>query len=253
MPTLERPDVTLHYEAAGTGPPLLLTHGYAATSRMWEGQARTFSDRHQVVTWDMRGHGRSGSPDDPAAYSQDAAVADMGALLDALGHERAVVGGLSLGGFMSLAFHLTHRERVRALVIIDTGPGYKSEGPREGWNVMARKLADRIEADGLPHLATLSTEMNPDEHESARGLAQAARGILTQHDRRVIDSLPEIRVPTIVIVGEKDRAYRTPTDYMAAKIPGAEKVVIENAGHAVNLHQPERFDAALGEFLAGLD
>lgn len=252
MSTLERPDATLFYTADGAGSPLLLTHGYAATSRMWRGQAGTFRDRHQVVTWDLRGHGRSSSPDDPSCYSREASVADMAALLDALGHEQAIVGGLSLGGYLSLAFHLAHPERVRALVIIDTGPGYKREAPREEWNEMARGLADRLDQRGLEHLAKLSTEMDPSEHRSAAGLARAARGMLTQHDRSVIDSLPDIRVPTLVIVGEKDRAYRGPSDYMAAKIPGAQLAVIENAGHAVNLHQPERFDEVLGAFLERL-
>ena len=176
----------------------------------------------------------------------------MVALLDALGHEQAIVGGLSLGGYLSLAFHAAHPERVRALVVIDAGPGYKSEAPRKEWNEMARGLADRLEQRGLGHLAKLSAEMDPGEHRSARGLALAARGILTQQDARVIEALPTISVPTLIIVGEKDRTYRGPAAYMAERIPGAEKVVIPDAGHAVNLHQPERFDAALGAFLARL-
>jgi len=248
MSKLERPDVSLFYESSGDGPPLLLTHGYAATSRMWQGQAEALADRHEVIRWDMRGHGRSGSPADIAAYSQAAVVADMAALLDTLGHEEAIIGGLSLGGYMSLAFHLAHPERVRALVIIDTGPGYRSDAPREEWNEMARGLGDRLDERGLEHLSSLSQEMNPAEHESAEGLARAARGMLTQDSSHVIDSLPSIAVPTLVIVGEKDRAYLAASDYMARKIPGAEKVVIENAGHAVNLHQPERFNAVLRDF-----
>jgi len=249
MSTLERGDATLYYESVGEGPPVLLTHGFAATGRMWEGQARQFAGTHRVITWDLRGHGRSESPADATTYSEEATVADMAGLLDALGHERAVIGGLSLGGYMSLAFHLAHPERVRALVLIDTGPGYRSDAPRDAWNVGARKLGDRLERRGLDLLSTLSSEMNPSEHSSAAGLAGAARGMLTQRDSRVIESLPSIAVPTLVIVGEKDRQYLDATDYMANKIPGARKVVIADAGHAVNLHQPERFNEVLGEFL----
>ena len=249
MSKIDRNGLSLHYQTSGSGSPVLLTHGFAATSRMWLGQAEAFHDRNQVITWDMRGHGRSDSPDDASAYSVETTVADMAALLDLLGHERAVIGGHSLGGYMSLAFYMRHPERVRALLIIDTGPGYKSAAPREEWNEMAGGLARRLERDGLEHLAKLSSEMDPSEHSSASGLAMAAGGMLTQRDSTVLDSLPEIAVPALVIGGEKDRGYLAASDYMARKIPDAEQVVIANAGHAVNLHQPDHFNEALGSFL----
>jgi pimeloyl-ACP methyl ester carboxylesterase len=87
------------------------------------------------------------------------------------------------------------------------------------------------------------------QHRSAKGLAAAARGILTQKDARVIESLPSIGVPTLVLWGERDEAFAKPGEYMAAKIPGAKKVVLAGAGHAANLDQPEAFNAAVGEFL----
>src|SRR5678816_4413685 len=106
MATLARPDgVNLYYEVHGEGPVVLLTHGYSATSQMWTGQVAPLSKDHKLVTWDMRGHGQSDSPDDPALYSEPATVADMAALLDAVGADKAIVGGLSLGGYMSLAFN----------------------------------------------------------------------------------------------------------------------------------------------------
>ncbi len=113
-----------------SGPAILLTHGYSATSQMWRGQVEALSKDHRLVIWDMRGHGRSDSPDDPALYSEPATVADMAALLDTVGAKTAIVGGLSLGGYMSLAFHRVHPERVEALLIIDTGPGYKNDEAR---------------------------------------------------------------------------------------------------------------------------
>ena len=87
---------------------------------------------HQLVTWDMRGHGQSDSPEDAIAYSEATTIADMAGILDEAGAERAIVGGLSLGGYMSLAFHLAHPERVRALMLFDTGPGYKKDAPSRG-------------------------------------------------------------------------------------------------------------------------
>ena len=98
MPLLDRDGVRIHYEVHGKGPVVLLSHGYSATSQMWRGQIAALSKDHTLVTWDMRGHGRSDSPDDPARYSAEATIDDMAALLDAVGAERAVIGGLSLGG-----------------------------------------------------------------------------------------------------------------------------------------------------------
>jgi len=253
MPMLARDDgVGLYYEVHGEGPVILLTHGYSATSQMWRGQVEALSKDHKLVIWDMRGHGQSDSPDDPSLYSEPATVADMAALLDHVGAETAIVGGLSLGGYMSLAFHRVHPARVRALLIIDTGPGYKNDEARAGWNANALKTGERYERDGLAVLEAGSAERRTAQHRSARGLALAARGMLTQRDAGVISSLPEIRVPSIVIVGSQDTPFLAASDYMAAKIPGAQKAVIEGAGHAANIDRPEAFNAALLGFLQGL-
>ena len=101
---------------------------------MWRGQIEPFSERYKLIIWDMRGHGQSDYPADQGAYSEAATVADMNAaLLDAAGAEKAIVGGLSLGGYMSLAFHLAHPGRVEALLIIDTGPGYRQGRAARRW------------------------------------------------------------------------------------------------------------------------
>jgi pimeloyl-ACP methyl ester carboxylesterase len=258
MPMLKRDDgVSLYYEVhgpkkAGGAPTILLTHGYSATSQMWQGQVEALSKDHQLVIWDMRGHGRSDSPDDLAEYSEAKTVADMAALLDAVGAKSAIIGGLSLGGYMSLAFHRVHPERTDALLIIDTGPGYKNDEARAGWNRTSIKTAERYETDGLKVLETGSAERRQAQHKSAKGLALAARGMLTQRDAGVITSLPDIRVPSIVVVGSEDAPFLAASDYMASKIPGARKEVIEGAGHAANIDKPEAFNAAILGFLQSL-
>jgi len=249
MPKLERDGVQLYYEAHGEGPALLLTHGFSATSQMWKGQIDALAPHFTVITWDMRGHGQSDYPEDPAAYSEEATVADMAALLDRLGARSAVVGGLSLGGYMSLAFHRAHPERTRALLIVDTGPGYKNVEAREGWNRNAVARAERYEREGLGDLSAASAEVRDAHHRDAAGLARAARGMLTQRDPRVIESLPDIRVPSLIIVGENDTPFLAASDYMAARIPGAKKVVIPHAGHAANIDNPDAFNEALTAFL----
>ena len=249
MPKLNRNGVELYYEVHGEGTPVLLTHGYSSSSHMWEGQVGPFSKRYKLITWDMRGHGHTDYPADQGAYTEAETVADMAAILDAVGAKTAVIGGLSLGGYMSLAFHLAHPDRTQALLIIDTGPGYKKDEPRAGWNVTSIKRAEKLEAEGLPKGGGAETRTAP--HRDATGLAKAARGMLTQHDSRVIESLPNIQVPSLVVVGADDAPFIAASDYMAAKIPGAKKVVIAAAGHASNIDQPEAFNAAIVKFLAG--
>jgi pimeloyl-ACP methyl ester carboxylesterase len=253
MPKIDRNGVSIHYEVYGDGPPLILTHGYSSTSAMWQGQIAALSKRHKLVLWDMRGHGQSDYPEDPAAYSEAATVGDIEALLDEVGAQRAIVGGLSLGGYMSLAFYRAHPERVSALLIIDTGPGFKRDDAREAWNRRAYDTAERFEREGLAVLKSASRERSSVTHRDAHGLALAARGMLTQREARVIELLPAIKVPSLIVVGADDTPFLAASDYMAAKIPGATKVVISAAGHAVNIDQPQAFIDAVLPFLDGLN
>ena len=249
MPKIDRDGIKLYYEVHGSGPALLLTHGYSSTSAMWEGQVDALSKRHRLVLWDMRGHGQSDYPDDPSAYSEAHTVADMAALLDELGEPQAIVGGLSLGGYMSLAFYRVHPKRVRALLIIDTGPGFRKDEARAAWNRRAHDTGERFEREGLDVLKSASRERSTVRHRDASGLALAARGMLTQRDARVIESLPDIKVPTLVVVGAEDAPFLAASEYMATKVPGARKVVIPAAGHAVNIDQPQAFIDAVLPFL----
>ncbi|MGO9557776.1 MAG: alpha/beta fold hydrolase [Acidimicrobiales bacterium] len=254
MSTLTRDGVSLFYEVTGsdTGdPPLLLTHGYAASCRMWESNVPALSAARQVIIWDQRGHGRSASPPDEKAYSEAEFVEDMAAIIGQAGAPDAVIGGLSIGGYLSLAFHLAYPEKVAALILCDTGPGYKKAEPREDWNRMAIRRAEAFEEHGLQALGP-ATEVAGAGHRDAGGLAKAARGVLVQHDARVIESLPSISVPTLVVVGSKDAPFLAAADYLEAKIPGARKVVLEGAGHAANIDRADEFNHAVIEFLEAL-
>jgi pimeloyl-ACP methyl ester carboxylesterase len=255
MATLDRNGVKIHYEvhgpSGGQAPTLLLSHGYSSTSRMWDGQIAALKDRYQVIVWDFRGHGESDYPKDGALYSEELTVGDMLALLDLVGAKKAIVAGLSLGGYMSLAFNASHPDRVRALMLFDTGPGFKKDEARTKWNETAHKRAADLDARGLAALNS-SDEVKLTRHRDASGLAGAARGMLAQKNDRVIQSLDGIKVPTLVLVGANDTNFLAATDYMAAKIKGATKAVIPDAGHAANLHQPARFNQAVEAFLAKL-
>ena len=251
MPHITRDGVQVFYEVQGSGDPVLLSHGYSATSQMWAGQQDPLGSNYQLITWDMRGHGQTGSPEDQSQYSEAHTVDDMAAILDACGADTAVIGGLSLGGYMSLAFYVKYPERTRALMLFDTGPGYRNPRGREAWNETAETRARTFEEKGLDALGG-SAEVRVSQHRSAEGLARAARGMLAQFDSRVMDVLENIKVPTLVLVGANDGPFLGATDYMASKIPGATRVVIPDAGHASNIDQPEAFNRAVLEFLDSL-
>lgn len=251
MPHLDRNGVKIYYEDHGKGPAILLTHGYSATSQMWAGQTTALKSQYRIIIWDMRGHGKTDSPDDQSAYSEASTIDDMAAILDACEVKRAVIGGLSLGGYMSLAFNVKYPGKVKALMLFDTGPGYKNPKSREAWNATAIERAEVFETQGLDALSQ-SDEVRASMHHSAQGLANAARGMLTQSDSRIIESLPAIQVPTLVLVGADDAPFLAATGYMAKKIPNATQVTIPDAGHASNINQPTAFNEAVLSFLATL-
>lgn len=268
MPRVGVNGVSLYYEVAGHGPPLVLAHGFACGLRMWDPQVKALARRWRVVTYDVRGHGISEAPADPAAYSQPIFVADLRALLERLGIRRAAVGGLSMGGNIALNFALAHAEMVTALVIADTGAG--SDQTAE-WVATVHSLAGALEREGVeafadsalanPLFARYAAQGPAAERfirsclmtHRARGLALTAREVLAK--RPTIYSLgPRLRalaVPTLLIVGEHDEPCVKVHRFMAEAIPGARSVTIPGVGHLTNLEAPRAFTRAVTAFLAG--
>jgi pimeloyl-ACP methyl ester carboxylesterase len=248
MAHLERNGVRLHYEVDGGGPAILLSHGFAATSAMFQPNIAALAEAHTVITWDLRGHGDSDSPTDPAAYTADQSVADMAALLDQAGAHRAVIAGHSLGGYLSLEFQRAHPKRTAGLILIDTGPGYRSDSARAGWNEMAERYANRLEERGLAGLPS-GDELGAATHRRADGLVLAARHLMTQRDGHVLESLGSIALPVLVIVGGDDEPFLAGARYMAEKIPSATLEVIDGARHAPNITHADLFNALVVDFL----
>lgn len=244
------PDIayTLHGTPSGR-TPVLLTHGFSASQAMWAANLDAVGVDRQVLTWDLPGHGASvGSGE----LSHDGCIADMLELLDVLGAPRAVIGGMSLGGYLSLLFCARHPERVAALLLVDTGPGFRDETAREAWNAWVGELADDLEATGLAALRPGPESAAADHQAGADGLAAAARAILIQRNGEAFESLGMVAVPTLIVVGADDDRFMPAADAMARRIPGARRVTIENAGHAANMDQPAQFNRAVREFLEEL-
>ncbi len=228
---------------------VLLTHGFGASQAMWAPNLDALSVDRQVLTWDLPGHGASvGSGE----LSHEGCIADMLELLDVLDAPRAVIGGMSLGGYLSLLFCARHPERVAALLLVDAGPGFRDDAARETWNAWVYGLADDLEARGMVALRLGPESAAADHAAGAAGLAAAARAILSQRDGEALESLGTITVPTLIVVGAHDDRFLAAADAMARRIPGALRVTIENAGHASNMDQPAQFNGVVREFLEDL-
>jgi pimeloyl-ACP methyl ester carboxylesterase len=246
---LRRNGTGIHREVHGQGSAILLTHGFGATSRMWDEQIEEFTDRHRLILWDLPGHGESALP--AKAVSQTSLVEDMAAILDTAQAGRAVLVGLGIGGTLSLRFWRAYPERVRGLVLIGTMPGLRSPAARDIWNGQVGERASAMDRDGLDTLEG-GAEVDPRLHDCALSLAIAARGLLTQSDDGALPWLAEIDVPVLILVGSEDKPSLTAAEFMARTIPNAAKIVVRRANHAANIHKPDAVNAAIRDFLGRL-
>ncbi len=252
---LVRGEARIYHEVHGPekAPVLLLSHAFGASSAMWRAQIKPLAQTWRIITWDMRGHGLTKTPEASEHFSHQLTLEDMTALLEHYAPDhapnqapKAVIGGLSLGGYLSLMFAFTQPQNVRALLICDSGPGFKNDEAREKWNQTAHRQADALEKRGLGAAPKVPEGVR---HLSATSLALAARFILTQNNDDVIQRLDQLRVPTLIVVGADDKPFQGAADYMERKIPDADKVVIPNAEHYANDDNPETFNAAVLDFL----
>jgi pimeloyl-ACP methyl ester carboxylesterase len=255
---------TIEYDDFGpsTGLPILLIHGHPFDRTLWAPQVTPLTAAgYRVVTPDLRGYGRSSVTPGKVLLADFAD--DLAALLDHLGIERAVVGGVSMGGQITMEFQLRHPERVRALVLSDTSaPAETAEG-----KAFRNRLADRLLAegmDGYAHevidkmLAAYNVTAMPDVAARVlktmcatdpEGAAAALRGRAERPDYR--DALASVEAPVLILVGADDVYTPVPeAEAIQRLVPHSTLVVIERAGHLPGAEQPERFNAALLRFLA---
>ena len=262
--------VRLYAEAHGEGPAIVLSCALNTTHENWRPQVAPFvAAGYRVVLWDYRGHGLSDAPEDPSAYSMERVVQDLGEVLSALAPGApAILGGLSFGGLASLHYTLAHPDRVRGLVLIDTGPGFKKPEAQARWEAQIERVASRLERDGWERFLSGNAAATaigtrpelPEAQAAARAIAaQDAQGV-AHFGRRVaglaksvIDDLERIDKPALVLVGELDEPYLRAADVMSAKLPRATRVTLAEAGHVCNIEQADRFNRAVLDFLGALD
>ncbi len=269
MPQIRTDDgVALHTEITGTGEPLLFLHEFAGDHRSWEPQVRYFSASYRCITYAARGYPPSDVPADPAAYSQDRAVADAIAVLDAVGVQRAHVVGLSMGGFATLHLLMRHPDRVRSAVVAGAGYGAHPDR-REAFRAESEKIADAFEAEGASRVARWYAEgparvqfqnKNPRgwaefaatlAGHSAEGAARTMRGVQAARPSlyALRDELARITAPVLIVVGDEDEGCLEPALMLKRTIPSSGLVVLPQTGHTANLEEPGLFNAAVDRFL----
>jgi 3-oxoadipate enol-lactonase len=258
-------DFSMAYTDAGQGLPLLFIHGYPLSRSLWQLQIEALSDVARVLAPDLRGFGDSQSV--PGPYSMDLFADDLNAFLDALGiAEPAVICGLSMGGYVAFAFYRKYAHRVRGLVLTSTraapdtaeGKARRDQAAAEAMQAGVASVVDGM----LPKLlAPQNLKKRPELVERASSIMASASlqgvvGALNAMKERP-DSTPtlgRIAVPTLVVHGAEDSIVPLEeARQMAAAIPGARLEVIPDAGHLLNIENPQVYNQALRQFLDSLE
>jgi pimeloyl-ACP methyl ester carboxylesterase len=259
--------VGLEVDVAGSGPGLLLVHGFGGAKEDFADHVSVLAREHTVVVMDHRGHGASDKPRDPAAYSFDRLVRDMLGIADALDLDRFRLLGHSMGGMIARRVALDHGERLDALVLMDTSPG-----PIPGFDPELMDVAAEVALtqgkDALQELLTLAAPLDTPAYlrtlADRRGyqefqdkkwadLSEVMWAALVHEIAHQTDDLarfPTIAMPALVIVGDQDAPFLGPCRAMAAAIPGARLAVIADAGHSPQFENPAAWIAVLADFLA---
>jgi 3-oxoadipate enol-lactonase len=263
MPTASINGQQIHFtDTGGDGPPVILSHGFMMSGEMFVHQVEALREDHRVITWDERGFGMTEFDGQPFTYWDSAA--DCLALLDHLGIERAVLGGMSQGGFLSLRAALAAPDRVRALILLDTQAGPEAPEAIEAFgsmtgtwlevgpvddlvNIIAGIIIDEPEANA--HWIAKWREL--DERAGRDGMMAASSCLCGRED--ITDRLGEISCPAIVIHGTEDTAITMEqAETLASGLPGAGAVVQVSGAHAANLTNAVPVNAAIRSFLADL-
>ena len=202
--------VQLNTIRRGSGDPIVFIHGMGTAASTWDACAEALADRYLTIAVDLPGHGDSPCPEDRAAFTRDAALADLDLVLAELGGP-AVLVGHSLGGYLALAHAATRPDMARGIVVLNTGPGFRDPEKREGWNDRSRRNAHRF------------------------GVPERVVDLNLQQDSVVMDRLAETTTPTLVLAGGADRPeYTGSGQYLERKMPDARLVVLDGGGHSMH-------------------
>ena len=270
MPKFSANGVNLFYEVTGEGFPLVWCHEFGGSYESWETQVRFFTRRYQVITYAARGWPPSDVPDDPEAYSQDIVVNDLYLLLRHLGIDQAHIGGLSMGGSVTLNFGIAHPEMARSLIVASAGSGTTN---RDRFLVEGQALTERILSEGMETVADeygrsdirlQLLRKDPQGFEeflrllashSALGSALTFRSFVMNRPTiyALEDELQQLQVPTLIMIGDEDEPCVEPAIFMKRNIPRSGLAVFPQSGHTINLEEPDLFNRTVLDFLTAVE
>lgn len=252
-----RQGVSIEYDDIGNGVPLLLIHGFPLDRTLWRTQIAGLSQIYRVIAPDLHGFGQS-SDTDGSAINMDQHATELKSLLDSVNIKQAVVGGISMGGYIALAFYAQYADRVKGLILANTRAVPDSEEGKQ----MRLANAQTVEESGTGFLVDnmapkmLGAAARPEIEITVRsmmlrqrpaGVASALRGMAARPDRTAL--LRFATVPVLIITGSQD-ALIPPADSeaMHALIPDSRLVIIPDAGHLSNLDKADAFNHVVREF-----
>lgn len=259
MPVITLHDQLYAYTLAGSGPPLLLLHGFTGCADNWQPLIRHLAPRFTCLAVDLLGHGQSASPDDVALYRMEACLTDLVALLEALHLPAVHLLGYSMGGRVALSFAVAHPERVLTLTLESASPGLQTEAERAARRASDEALADRLEREGLEafvnyweNLPLFATQKNLPETTRAqlraqrlrnnpRGLAHSLRGLGTGVQPSLWEHLSNLHIPTLLLTGALDVKFTAIAQDMNHRLPNAQHITLPNTGHTLHLEAPNQF------------
>ncbi len=248
----------------GQGQPLLLLHGFSGAGTTWCSIGQQLADSYELLALDLLGHGNSQAPQNSDAYTIQHAASDVISLLDALQLEGVHLLGYSMGGRLALEYP----QRFVSLTLESASPGIADDEERKARRQRDNRLADDIETRGIPDFVEtweslplwdsqkrlpahlLTAQRLGRLRNSKTGLAGSLRGMGTGAQPSLWESLPQLRLPTLLVVGALDSKFRHINAAMAASIPDARLAVIDDAGHNTHLEKPAQFATLLAAHLA---
>lgn len=258
MPLIKVRDVTLYYEIHGVGETLLFIHGLGLSTRDWEKQADFFSRKYRVVTFDLRGHGRSAKP--PGPYSIAQFTDDTVALIHALDIAPVHLAGISMGGMIAFEMAVKTPELLKTLIIVNSGPEFIIRRVRERIEMVKRHVLLRMfSMRATTEYLTKRLFPKPEQEELYREVVER----WSQNDKKsylasfnalegwtVKKELGRIKIPTLVVAADQDYTSVSYKKRWMARIPDAQMVVIPDSRHATPLDQPDIFNRVVDEFLS---
>lgn len=242
--------MTPHFTSTGRGPlTVVLTHGLAASGAIWAAQVEAWAPGHRIITWDLRGHGRS--EPNPAPCTVAELAGDLRAVLDASRTEQAVILGHSAGGVVAMQLALDHPARVAALVLVGTASEC-NERARNFYEDLAA-LAETRGMEPVHRRLGVGADHARQAPTDPRTFASVARAMASLHTAPLTPRLGAIHCPVRVVVGDKDFLGVGGSVILHRALAGSELAIVPDRGHGIFLEDPVGFNALVGGFLARCD